>query len=235
MFDKIFRCSMIFGGAVGCISNSLMASVFVNAVSPSEWTRPADNTQAIASLTTYQEWDGFNSAAGPNAPTAAANPNAGTPDAYDAAAASDGAFLIGSPGDIYSFGAVIKPVVIVPGYNIAGDQLNVQVEIQSYGSLISVDDLNVNGIPATSLDNYSHTEVYNDGGADNGFGVAYTADEVWTFSLPDTALLDISWGWDVESSAWQVASVDTQSAPLPEPASLALLILGAILIRRKRA
>lgn len=226
MQNRLIRVSLLAAAAAVSVSSYARATIFHTVVVPA-WRGSA--------LTTYQEWDGFTSTTNPNAATTAANAF-GTPDAYDGAAATDGSFLIGSPGDIYSFSGVINPTMTIPTSNIAGNQLNVQVEMQWDGSPITGSDLTVNGTPATSLANYSYTEVYNDGGSEfGGFGTAYLADDVWTFSLPDTPLLQLSFGWDAVDSAWQVASVDTQSViPAPEPASLGLLALAAAILPRRR-
>ncbi|HEY1686933.1 MAG TPA: PEP-CTERM sorting domain-containing protein [Tepidisphaeraceae bacterium] len=227
-----------------------LADVFHTPVLPS-WTRPTDSTQADSSLTTYEEWDGFAVQTATNDPTgpSAFDASLSVPTAGDSTAAADDSFIIpngtasnsyytnASVGDIYSASqtTTIAPQINVPGYGIAGNQVNMQIEVQWYGAPIDANDLTVNGVPASNLANYSHSQVYNDGGNNIGFGFAYVADELWTFSLPDTTSLQLNFGWDALDSAIEVASVDTQSVvTAPEPASLGLLGIAAVMLPRRR-
>ncbi len=213
-------------------------------VGPS-WTRPTTNTEASNTLTTYQQWDsvlstGTSTPAGPNAATSLVNPNSAgslTDNVWDTSYPSDGAFAAGT--DIYSFSGVITPEIDVAGYGVAGNVLNVQVEVQSFGSVIDTSLLTVNGVAASSLTGYSTSEAYNDGGSDfGGLGTAFLIDNVWTFQTTDASQLKLNFGWGVTSAALQGIIVDTKSvpaAPVPEPASMAALGLGAVaLIRRRR-
>jgi hypothetical protein len=168
------------------------------------------------------------------------NPNASgatQPVWYDSTTPADGAFQAGT--DVYSFGGVITPVVVVPGYNQAGSALSVSVEVQSFGSLIDTKALtatytdpggNARLFLVSDLPSFSYSEAYNDGGSDfGGFGTAFTIDNLWTFTLPqDTANLTLTLGWGVTSSALQAISVDTHASPVPEPSTVALGLLGGV-------
>ena len=149
------------------------------------------------------------------------NPNANNttqPVWYDSSASTDDAFQVGT--DVYSFDGVISPVVVIPGYDQAGSQLNVSVEVQTFGGTIDTSDLtatytdpggNAHSFLVSTLPSYFYSEAYNDGGSSLGaFGTAYVIDNLWTFTLPqDTASLTLSFGWGVTSSALQALSVDT--------------------------
>ncbi len=201
------------------------------------WSRPASNTAATGTDTTYQEWDGFTSATDSSAPSVIDNPNnAITTAASDSSSATDGAFLIGSPrGDIYSFSDVIHPQVVIAGYGIPGNDVNVVVELQSWGTIDDAPGLLVDGVSASSLAGYSYNQI-SSVDVDAGFGPSPVIDQEWTFALPDAASLELDWTWGSVSTAFQDLSVDTQSvpAPAPEPASLGVLGVGAALLMGRR-
>lgn len=191
------------------------------------WGRPTTNAQAVATSSTYQEWDApspTGEVPGPSSPLAAqafVNPNANnTTQAvwYDSSASTDDAFQVGT--DVYSFDGIISPVVVVPGYNKSDSQLNVSVEVQTFGGTIDTNALtatytdpsgNAQSFLVSTLPSFSYSQAYNDGGTPFGaFGTAYVIDNLWTFTLPqDTASLTLSFGWGVTSSALQALSVDT--------------------------
>ncbi|MGC4030844.1 MAG: hypothetical protein QM754_03720 [Tepidisphaeraceae bacterium] len=85
--------------------------------------------------TTFQQWEGFSSVAGPNAATSVTN-TAGTPNYRDSTAATDGAFLIGTPplGRIYSFSAVVNPEVTVPTPTLADGVTDIVLQTQTLGN-----------------------------------------------------------------------------------------------------
>jgi hypothetical protein len=189
---------------------------------PFNWQRPADETQALTDKTTYQMWDVFKSAAGPNAPDVfEINPN-GVADAYDSASATSGGFTTGG-GNIYSFSGVIEPRAIVPSFGLSGQVLNVLVQARVQGTEIDATDVTVNGQPLSSLANYSHEELERTSLGGQGFLV----DHAWTFSLgADLASFTLDWGWGGPHASLDQIAVDTQVMPVPEPATLALLAVG---------
>jgi hypothetical protein len=217
------------------------------------WTRPTSAAGAAATSTVYAEWDGFVSLDATNKPTGNSDfgSSLAVPTAGDSADATDGSFLIGGEGttnnayysnvatsDIYSFGAVIAPQIAVPEYGIAGDQLNVLVQVQSYGNEIDPTQLTVNGVPASDLPDYSEALTKTDGGVAGGFGESFTNDYTWIFTLPvDPTSLQLNFGWGTTSAAFDSAVIDTQSVPasVPEPASIGLMALSGIaLLKRQR-
>ena len=219
-------------------TTTVLAGAMHTPVLPS-WGRPANNSAATAASTTYQEWNALASAgvptsASPQTAPSLVNPNGGAVF-YDAAYPADGAFPAGP--DIYSFSGVLNPVVKIPGYNITGNTLKVQVEVQSFGSLIDTgltasytDPLgNAHSFLVSSLPSYVNFEAYNDGGTNNGFGQAYTVDNLWSFTLPqDTANLTLNFNWGVVSAAIQAVWVDTHS--VPEPATIVLAAMAGVAV-----
>ncbi len=226
-------------------TSAVFAASFHTAATPA-WGRPGSDAAASAALTTYQEWDAMSPAAtvpsvdSPLAAPLVFNPNASGPTQpvwYDSSSPSDGAFAAGT--DVYSFGGVITPVAVIPGYNLPGHVLNVSVEVQTFGANIDTSGLtasyrdpggNPHTVSVSSLPSFAYSQVYNDGGSNfGGFGTAYLIDNLWTFTLPqDTASLQLGWSWGVTSSAIQALSVDTQSVAVPEPDGIVLGSLAAI-------
>jgi hypothetical protein len=200
---------------------------------PFTWTRPTTDGQASTDKSTYQMWDTFKSVKGPNAPDVSEiNPN-GVANAFDNGPA--GAILT-SGGNIYSFATIIKPRVELPSYNLTGQVVNFLVQAKVAGNLITTTDVTVNGTPISGLANYSYKELSNSG-ADQGSVVEHA----WTFSLPsDLASYNIDWGWGQMHASLDQLSVDTYVSPVPEPATIALLLtggagLGLVALRRKRS
>ncbi len=237
-FTTCWKLFVLFS-VLTCHVRSGVAASFHTVALPA-WGRPADNSSAIGSQATYQEWNSMSptasvpTSASPLAAQSLVNPNASVQNLstwYDSTAPGDGAFAAGT--DVYSFSGVLHPTMNVPGYNLAGNVLMVSAEIQTFGSLIGVGALTadytdpqgaVHSIDVSTLPSYAHTEVYNDGGSNfGGLGTAYLVDNLWTFTLPqDTASLRLTWDFGVPSAALQALSVDTQSVPVPEPASILL-------------
>lgn len=222
MKAKLVLSALVLVLAAGQVSASFITPV---------WTRPSANPQAAADQTTFQHWNVFSLASGPNAPDVAeVNPN-GAADAFDAAASVSGSFIT-SGGNIYSPTGIIKPRAIVPGYDIAGNQLSVLVQVESQGAEIDAPDLRVDGVPASTLSDYSYNELSRV--ALGGFG-GFKIEHAWTFTIPDAASTQIDWGWGVVSASVGQILVDTRSVAVPEPSSLACLALaGMAALRRHR-
>lgn len=194
------------------------------------WTRPADNAAAAAGLTTYQYWDVFSSVVGPNAPDVAnINPN-GMPNVFDSGAPANGAFL--TTGNMYSAVGSLQPRATVPGYNVAGNTVDVLVQLFVQGLDININSLTVNGVPANTLTAYNYQELSRVPlGGPGGAAVEH----LWSFTLPsDAASIQLDWNWGTPHSMFDRLSIDTQS--VPEPSSMLLLSTGAaLLLRRRRA
>ncbi len=251
-----------------------------------ETSSTGDSATALATNTTYQFWDVFRSTAGgninpltglpvgqPNVPQAIANtpdwanPH-GTPNAWDRHAPNLGqpgfnppnpssqSFLT-SGGNIYSFSDVIQPAAAIPTEGIAGNLLNVMVQVKSLGMDILLLDnqtvdyylpgattpigsvtfpaaLSANGVSVRDLPNFTYTELYR-GEDESGFGGA-PVEHLWTFTIPDTGNLELQWAWGGVSSSWDMLSVDTISVPVPEPSTWLLTIIGSasVLIAARR-
>jgi hypothetical protein len=198
-------------------------------ITPSGWTRPANDGQAASDLTTFQHWDVLG---GPTDITSVAktpdlaeiNPN-GAATARDSSAPASGSFFT-SGGNIYSFSGVITPQAVVPGYAAAGYLTEFLVQVRSQGQNIDTADLKLGGVQVSTLPGYSYTELSNV--SLGGFG-GFLIDHAWTFTAPaDLASFTLDFGWGVTSSSLDQLSIDTHLTAVPEPASLAMATLGAI-------
>jgi len=191
---------------------------------------------------TTQEWFHFitGSTTGPNAPLLPyTNPN-GIPNAYDATAATDGAFLTGG-GNIYSPTGAIRATIVIPNYNL-GNNWTTQIilQTQTLGSAIDLANVTVTplggspiaAVPA-DITILSQTPLGGMGGTLDDYKFVWNvpgnaASYTLTFTTPTSSL------------SWAGARVDTLATPLaavPEPATLGLAgaaVLGLLLRRRKR-
>ena len=193
-----------------------------------------------AANTTYQEWNGFSAPAGPNAPTAATNA-AGTANWLDRAAATDGAFLIGTApnGHVYSSSGTVVPEATVP-VPVAGARFTTTLVYQTEvaGTGLDTTSFALTGGGTTVAPS---AVVYTSTPITGGFG-GTTFDYTVTFAgLPATAAgytLDYA---ALGTSASQVtARLDTLTGPaaVPEPASAAAVALAGLAAagrRRRRA
>lgn len=198
-------------------------------ITPSGWTRPANDGQAATDLTTFQHWDVLGTSGSDPALTktpdvAEINPS-GAATVRDAAAPASGAFVT-SGGNLYSFADVIKPQAVVPGYAAVGYQTEFLVQLRTQGQNIDTADLKLGGVLVSTLPGFSYTELSNV--SLGGFG-GFLIDHAWTFTAPaDLASFTLDFGWGVSSSSFDQLSIDTHLTAVPEPASLAMVTLGAI-------
>ena len=224
-------------------------------VGPTSWSRPATLDQATTDRTTYQEWQRFSSAAGPNGPndgitgdsTATfaldglfyANPNDGTgaaddANAFDAASGTSGAFVT-SGGNIYSPGGVIKPRVVFDGYDSPGGRTQFVINLRTLGGEITVADapgitaLAVNGTSVQGLPGYHYERLFSEPfGGPGGNRV----DHRWTFTAPEAASFTLDWHYGAPSASFDAVTVDTLTT-VPEPTSLAALLTATVLLARR--
>ncbi len=234
-----------FGTALGCLTAAAGAFAAPNA----NFTAPSFFGQQG---TTYQEWDGYSSAAGPNAPSLSSNP-AGTANWYDSTAATDGAFLIGPAptGHLYSFSGVINPVVTVPSFGRGVNfSTTLILQIEAQGNPIDLSSVKVSPTGGSSLA-YSTSNVVSTP-ISGGFG---GNDYVYRFSWDNLAGNATGYTFSYspgQTSSSQIATrVDTlttlaAAAPVPEASTtislgvlLSLGVLGmggqAVRTRRKAA
>jgi hypothetical protein len=214
----------VIGTLLALSAVTLVSTAQAAFINPS-WTRPSNDAQATSDQTTYQHWNVFSSAIGPNAPDVAeTNPN-GTADAYDANNAASGSFVT-SGGNIYSFAVdSIQPRAIVPGFS-TGQTVDFLVQVLVQGNLIDVDDLTLDGVQVNTLPNYGYTELSST--PLGGFGGA-AVEHAWTFTAPaDLASFQIDWGWNADSASLDQIAIDTHIASVPEPATWALAMAGAL-------
>jgi hypothetical protein len=101
-------------------------------ISPS-WTQPTSNAQAATDLTTYQRYEVFTAAAGPNTPDVANINPTGTANVYD----TSGQSFITSGGNIYSFSAPTFIEAILPNYGLGANYTtNVLLQVRTLGALM---------------------------------------------------------------------------------------------------
>lgn len=204
-------------------------------VQPSGWARPLDDATAAVARTTFQEWNIFTTAAGPNAPDVAEVNPSGTADAFDSNAGSpptgSGAFVT-SGGNIYSPAGVIKPRIIIPQPNAGpGYFTEVLLQVKVLGSDIATGDLTVDGVPIATLGNYSYAELSRvELGGLGGFAVEH----LWAFTLPgNPASFSVLIPNGATSVSLDRVAVDT-FAVVPEPAVAAVLAVAMLGLRRRR-
>ena len=194
--------------------------------------------------TTYQEWAGFTSPAGPNPPTTSTN-GAGTADWVDTTTATDGAFLIGSPptGHVYSFSGTVTPAVTVPvpAATSAGELLTVVLQAEALGNGLSASSFlltTAGGSPAspTSL---TDTAVPISGGGFGGDQFDYVVTWAGLPAPTGETAYTLDYAAAGTSSSQTAARVDTltaTAAAVPEPATLGLAGVACVagLARRRR-
>ncbi|WP_254508784.1 cadherin domain-containing protein [Anatilimnocola floriformis] len=194
------------GGSVNLtyqVSEAYPGSFMAPSVANGAWDRPtAANPNPNA---TFQGWEYFADAAGPNAPqTVPVPPNIlpgldgsfgggmgvtwdpvnarGTANVFDSTAATSGAFLT-SGGNIYSFSAPLSPRIVVPNNidGVAGNNTNgyttILLQVHSTGSALDPDSVRLNGtIAPTEYALTSRLET-----ASPGFGSALG--DTWAFEF----------------------------------------------------
>jgi hypothetical protein len=212
-----------------CAAPSAAEAAFVTPA----WTRPANDGQAAADQTTFQQWNVFTAVAGPNVPDVAEVNPSGVANAYDANSAASGAFVTGG-GNLYSFAGVIMPHATVPGYG-TGQTTDFLVQVLVQGSEITVDDLTLGGIQVSTLAGYSYSETSRV--SLGGFG-GFAIEHAWTFTAPaDLATFQLQWGWGPTSASLDQIAIDTHTSPAPEPGTLAMAgvgLVGLVFAARRR-
>ena len=188
-----------------------------------------------AAGSTYQEWVGFTSPAGPNVPTYSANAT-GTANWVDRSAATDGAFLIGSPGSgrVYSpTGPLTPEVSLTAPAGPAGSTVTLVLQVEAAGNGLDASAFSVTpagGGAAASPASVEVASVLLPGGGFGGSTFDYLV--TWT-GLTGTAFT-VDYATAGSSSSQRAARVDTAIA-VPEPTSAALVAAAAFgLLGRRR-
>ncbi len=214
------------GGAL--VAAGLQAAAHADATFPN-FIVPALNGHANS---TYQEWGAFTNATGANPATLATN-TAGTPAAFDATASTDGAFLTG--GHIYSFSAATSPAITVPNFNLGtGWTTQVVLQIETLGSEVDLASLSLTPAGGTAIAPTVTTLLHQDIES-TPFGDSANDDYLFSWTVPGNAsAYTLNMTASGPSMSWAGARVDTVATAVPEPASLALLATGALLLLRRK-
>ena len=216
-------------------------------MTPTDWSRPASDVAATAARTTYQEWNVFGFAAGPNNPDVGeVNPNPGVGPNLSKANAYDttGGGLISSGGNIYSPAVATRIDVDVPSYGLGGGYVtDVLLQVRTLGTELAYDAVRLTYLDAggaqQSLAFDDRDELARTTLGPPGMGGGVAVETLFRFSLPGSPTwfklhLDAA-----ESSlSTDRIAVDTFTvANVPEPAvaSTALLAGAGLLLRRRRA
>lgn len=222
--------SALMAALLFVVSGSAAQAAFVL---PS-WARLGANT-------TYQGWDVFTSPAGPNAP------NTPTPAIVDAApfntygtanvTESSGTSFVTSGGNIYSPTSAITVQTTIPNPGLgAGYYTEFLLQFRTQGNEFDFSTLTINGVAANTLPGFLVTELIRT--PLGGFG-GNLVDTAVTVAVPGNAsLYTIGFASAASSTSFDRLSVDTATlvgaVPVPEPASLALVGLGAVALMARR-
>lgn len=157
-------------------------------ISPSGWTRPTTPAQAATDLTTYQRYEVFTAAAGPNTPDVANINTTGTANVYD----TSGGSFITSGGNIYSFSVPTYIEAILPNYGLrTGYTTNVLLQVRTLGQamdassvkLISYSGNAANPYPTATAIGPASQQLLLSAPDQSGFG---GTDQEWAFSFSVT-------------------------------------------------
>lgn len=209
-------------------------------IEPTEWTRPSTDAEALADLTTYQEWNAFSSPGGPNDPDVAeVNPNPGTgpnPSKANVYDTSGSSFVTGS-GNIYSPSAATLMDADIPSYGLGdGYETSVFFQLRTLGSEVDYDTVrltysdgaNDHTISYASYEELARVPL-------GGFGGS-RVDSLFRFEAPfSPSTFKIEFDAAGSSMSTDRVAVDTNTVAVPEPASLGVLgLAGLVLARRRR-
>lgn len=236
----IFSRLLLVGCAIGLwASTAARASV---AFVPPGWARPTSIAQASSSLTTYQHWDVFTSAAGTSPDAAMVNPG-GVPIAFDANYPSSGT-IVTTTGNLYAGSGIIRMNVVVPNYSAASERTRFLVQIKTIGSALFDSDgvwpvppvetdfsrLKVNG-QSVALDpsfQYAALNV-----APGSGPTSFDVERAITFDLPGNAAeYTIEWSTARGSCSQMEIAVDT-FVVVPEPTLLGIVAAVPFALRQR--
>ncbi|MBB6428618.1 PEP-CTERM sorting domain-containing protein [Algisphaera agarilytica] len=222
-------------GMIACFAPLSASAAFV---SPTSWSRGIGGT-------TYQEWDVFSTNSG-------ATPDVGNVNGNGTASLTEtvsGSFIT-SGGNIYHAGAASSFTVTTPEADVTAPapdhNVTAIVQIRSQGTELDYSSVLLNGIAAVDTAELGRIAL-------GGFG-GELVDSWFLFNIPYAAFgdgipgvedLTLTFNATGAHMSLDRLSIDTaiqpfgfyaEPNPVPEPASLALLGLGAItMLTRRRA
>ena len=228
----------VFGGAPALAATALDFTL-------PAWSRPTTASAASAAMATYQEWDNFTSAAGPNIPDVGnVNPN-GVGNVFDInslSPATDTGTHVISTGNLYNGSASIRLRTVVPNYNVANAAETIfHLNVRSRGTDLFDDDgsdphvddfsrLFINGTLIASIPSFVYTPLYRVHTGTN----SDTIESSFDFALAgNTATYNIDWTTPRGSCSQDEISVDTLVV-VPEPMTGSLIAVGVALAANRR-
>lgn len=177
----------------------------------------------------WAQWESFSTSNGPNAPDVgsyAGGPFADGAPAWNAFDTSGFGIVTGS-GNLYAPGGALQAQVDVPGFGLgAGYTTTILLQVRTQGTEVNPATVNISGVEAVEV-----TELYRASLGGQGFVV----DTLWRFELAGSAAgYAIVFGAFGPHMSLDRVSVDAFTQ-IPAPGALALLAIGGLSARRRRA
>lgn len=235
------------------ILSLLQSSVRGDFYAPTVWSRPT----TTGTNATFQGWEFFSTATGPNAPGTVPGPAfggsgswapinpGGTANAFDSSAPGNGAFVTGG-GNIYSPSGIVTPRIAIPnnidltaGNNSSG-WTTLIVQIRTLGSVLDINTARLNGTIAPVI-----SGITLDSPISGGFG-GFIREYWMQFQVAGNAdSYQFDLGGVETSVSWDRAAVDTiwnptaanqgqaflepfPGAGVPEPSTWALIGIATL-------
>lgn len=228
--------------AAVALTAGITASASADFIVPDGTTAPFQDWNQGDSDSLYAQWDVFTVAyaGGGNAPDVGSFPTVGSPLGGDALLTGNvSAAFLTSSGNIYSFSSPTDFTLDVTNYgNGTGWNTRVAVQIRTQGNPLDMDSLELtyDNSGEVTLDPVYYEEVYNEAlGGQGGAAI----DHLFVFDIDgyNPASFSVDFNASTSSMSLDRLAVDTftttgnlTALPVPEPASLALMLIGSGLV-----